>query len=146
MFAKSQAVCVRLRQRHDELPATAEVSCEHVLLLCHFTALWQTTPLTFLRLRPWEMLSAVMKAASRCVMAPASPQCGRKRNVFIPRCLNTQKEDSEQVSSRVIWHMMQDSPTLDPAQPPSVCSPRSQLDLTYTLSSPPYTRDAFLQS
>lgn len=30
--------------------------------------------LTFLRLRPWEMLSAVMKAASKWVMAPASPQ------------------------------------------------------------------------
>lgn len=57
---------------------------------------WQPAPRTFLRLSPWEMLSAVMKAASRCVMAPASPQCGRNRNVFIPRCLGTGKEHSEQ--------------------------------------------------
>lgn len=33
------------------------------------------------------MLSAVMKQASRWVIAPASPQCGLNRNVFIPLSL-----------------------------------------------------------
>lgn len=74
------------------------------------------------------MLSAVMKAASRCVMAPASPQCGRKRNVFIPRCLSTRKEDSEQVN-RVRWHVLQYPLTSGPAQPLPVCPTITQLDL-----------------
>lgn len=38
---------------------------------------------TFLRLSPWEMLSAVRKAETRWVMEPASPQWGRNMNVFI---------------------------------------------------------------
>lgn len=47
--------------------------------------------LTFLRLRPWEMLSAVMKQASRWVMAPASPQWGLNKKVFMPLCLENRR-------------------------------------------------------
>ena len=38
------------------------------------------------------MLSAVRKALTRCVMEPASPQCGRNWKVFNPRSLSRDKE------------------------------------------------------
>lgn len=44
---------------------------------------------TFLRLSPWEMLSAVRKADTRWVMEPASPQWGRNWKVFSPLSLGT---------------------------------------------------------
>lgn len=72
-----------------------------LLLLPCLGCSWQPAPRTFLRLRPWEMLSAVMNAASRCVMAPASPQCGRNRNVFIPRCLAQGRSTQSRQTARL---------------------------------------------
>lgn len=37
------------------------------------------------------MLSAVRKALTRCVMEPASPQCGRNWKVFSPRSLSREE-------------------------------------------------------
>lgn len=69
-------------------------------LLWHFklllTSVWSNPSnevnFTFLRLSPWEMLSAVRKAVTRWVMEPASPQWGRNWKVFSPRSLGGGQE------------------------------------------------------
>lgn len=49
---------------------------------------------TFFKSSPWEMLSAVRKADTRCVIDPASPQWGRNRKVHMPLSLRRLKADS----------------------------------------------------
>lgn len=60
---------------------------QQVMLLSKTPLCYRNKEPTFLRLSPCEMLSAVMKEASRWVMAPASPQWGLNKNVFMPLCL-----------------------------------------------------------
>lgn len=67
------------------------ISCQLLL-----TSVWSNPSnevnCTFLRLSPWEMLSAVRKAVTRWVMEPASPQWGRNWKVFSPRSLGGGQE------------------------------------------------------
>lgn len=46
---------------------------------------------TFLSCRPCEMFCASMKAVTRWWAGPASPQCGRRENMFSPRILRQRR-------------------------------------------------------
>ena len=58
---------------------------------------------TFLSCRPCEMFCESMKAVTRWWAGPASPQCGRRENIFSPRILR-QGEKHTRIEYKHLYH------------------------------------------